>query len=320
MKVHRLAVITAIFLLPAWLRAASNTAVTVSENDLSYTLDNGIVTAQIAKRSGDLLSLKYKNLEMLDARGQHPAGYWEHNAARGQVTDRISIDPKTNGGERGEISIVGISGGGPMGSGPGGSVIADIEIRYALGCGDSGVYTYSIFSHPTNYPATSLGESRFCLKLNDDVFDWMTVDKNRNMKMISTYDWNHGTPMNMKEARRMNTGIFQGQVEHKYDYSANQFDVRAWGWSSTEKNVGIWLVNPSVEYLSGGPTKFELSVASRRHVQHQRARRPCPANAAELLAEQPLRRQHLQYRRHGRLDQSRRAVLDLLQFHAWPRS
>jgi rhamnogalacturonan endolyase len=65
--------------------------------------------------------------------------------------------------------------------------------------------------------------------------------------------------MNGKEMRRMNTGSYRGQVEHKYDYSANQFDVRAWGWSSSSNHVGIWLVNPSVEYLSGGPTKFELS-------------------------------------------------------------
>ena len=35
--------------------------------------------------------------------------------------------------------------------------------------------------------------------------------------------------------------------------------MRAWGWSSSSNHVGIWLVNPSVEYLSGGPTKFELS-------------------------------------------------------------
>ena len=145
-----------------------------------------------------------------------------------------------------------------MGSGPGGSVIADIEIRYALGRGDAGLYTYSIFSHPAHYPATSVGEARFCVKLNE-MLDWMTVDAHRNLKMISTYDWNHGTPMNMKEARRMNTGIYKGQVEHKYDYSANQFDVRAWGWSSTTEHVGLWFVNPSVEYLSGGPTKFELS-------------------------------------------------------------
>ena len=246
-------------LLPAPLRAASGPEVTVSENENSFTLDNGIVTARVAKSSGDLISLEYKHLELLDADGGRQAAYWSHNAARGRQIDRITIDPKTNGGERGEVSILGISGGIPMGGGPGGTVVADIEIRYALGRGDSGIYTYSIFSHPTNYPATSVGEARFCMKLNDDLFDWMTVDANRNLKMISTYDWNHGTQMNGKEMRRMNSGPYQGEVEHKYDYSANQFDVRAWGWSSSAHHVGIWLVNPSVEYLSGGPTKFELS-------------------------------------------------------------
>ena len=259
MNFQKLAVVALAILLPPLISAATGPAVTVSEDEDSFVLDNGIVTAHIAKRSGDLTSLKYKNLEMLDASSGHPAGYWSHNAARGRQADRITIDPKTNGGERGEVSIKGISGGNPMGGGPGGSVIADIEIRYALGRGDSGVYTYSIFSHPTNYPATSVGEARFCLKLNDHLFDWMTVDANRNMEMIATYDWNHGTQMNGKEMRRMNTGIYKGEVEHKYDYSANQFDVRAWGWSSSAKHVGLWLVNPSVEYLSGGPTKFELS-------------------------------------------------------------
>ena len=257
MKFIKLAAYATLILLPVLLKAEGHPAVTVAEDADSFTLDNGIVTAHVSKRSGDLTSLQYRRLEMLDAGRE--AGYWEHNTARAHAFATITIDPKVNGGERGEVSVKGISNGSPLGTGPGGSVIADIEIRYALGRGDSGVYTYSIFSHPTNYPATSVGESRFCMKLNDDLFDWMTVDANRNMKMITTYDWNHATPMNMKEARRMNTGIYQGQVEHKYDYSANQFDVRAWGWSSTGQHVGIWLVNPSVEYLSGGPTKFELS-------------------------------------------------------------
>jgi rhamnogalacturonan endolyase len=235
------------------------TAVTILENENTFTLANGLVTAQISRASGDLISLEYKNLPVLDPHSR-PAGYWSHTPARsGQIIAGITINPQTNGGERGEVSVKGIANGAPLGRGPGGSVVADIEIRYALGRGDSGIYTYSIFTHPTNYPATSIGEARFCLKLNDDVFDWMTVDDNRNLKMISTYDWNHGTPLNMKEARRMNSGRYRGQVEHKYDYSANQFDVRAWGWSSSADHVGVWLVNPSVEYLSGGPTKFELS-------------------------------------------------------------
>ena len=254
----KLAVFCAALSLPATLPGAE-TPVAISETDSSFTLDNGVVTAQVAKRSGDLISLKYQSLEMLDNVTQRQPGYWSHNTARGQPVTRITIDPKKNRGGRGEVSVRGISGGNPMGSGPGGSVIADIEIRYALGRGDSGVYTYSIFSHPTNYPGTSVGEARFCAKLNDGIFDWMTIDSNRNMAMITTYDWNHGTEMNMKEVRRMNSGAYRGQVEHKYDYSANQFDVRAWGWISSAKHIGLWFVNPSVEYLSGGPTKFELS-------------------------------------------------------------
>jgi rhamnogalacturonan endolyase len=254
-----MSVVVLLLSLPALLWAAPPSLVTLSEDETGFTLANGIVTARVEKRSGDLTSLQYHGLEMLDTGFGRQAAYWSHNAARGLPVVRVTIDPKTNDGERGEVSIKGISGGKPMGSGPGGSVVADIEIRYTLGRGDSGLYTYSIFTHPTNYPATSVGEARFCLKLNDDIFDWMTVDSNRNMEMISTYDWNHGTQLNMKEVRRMNVGIYKGQVEHKYDYSANQFNVRAWGWSSSSKHIGIWLINPSVEYLSGGPTKFELS-------------------------------------------------------------
>jgi hypothetical protein len=79
--------------------------VTVSEDDSSFTLDNGIVTAQVAKRSGDLVSLKYRRLELLKAGSGHPFGYWSHDASRGERTTRITIDPNTNDGAFGEVSV-----------------------------------------------------------------------------------------------------------------------------------------------------------------------------------------------------------------------
>lgn len=232
---------------------AADAPVTITDAGGIYTLANGIITAQIDKGSGRLRSLTYKGVETVNT------GYWSHTPSGPGVTDTITISPQTNEGERGEVSIKGVSGGRPMGSGPGGSAVADIEIRYALDRGSSGLYTYSILTHKAEYPATSIGEARFAVKLNDAVFDWMTVDRDRNMKMITAYDWDHGTRMNMKEARRMNTGILKGQVEHKYDYSAVQFDTPAYGWSSTTRHIGFWILNPSDEYLSGGPTKVELS-------------------------------------------------------------
>ncbi|HSV15169.1 MAG TPA: polysaccharide lyase family protein, partial [Tepidisphaeraceae bacterium] len=244
---------------PTTAPSTQPSAVTVSDDGETYTLSNGIVTARILKHSGAMASLVYQNIETLAGNLGRPTGNWSHSAASDVVIDAITIDPKANSGQRGEVSIKGVSNGHPMGQGPGGSMVADIEIRYALDRGSSGIYTYCTFTHQPYYPAMSVGEARFYVKLNDDVYDWMTVDANRNMKMITASDWNHGTQMNMKEARLMNTGIDKGQVEHKYDYSANQFDVTAWGWSSTTRHVGFWFINPSVEYLSGGPTKMELS-------------------------------------------------------------
>jgi rhamnogalacturonan endolyase len=237
---------------------AADAPVTVNDEGATFALSNGIITAKVSKRSGGLTSLLYNKTEILSG-GNHDSGYWSHAATSPQMLQRVTIDPKNNDGLRGEVSIKGICGGNRMGSGPGGSAIADIEIRYTLARGDSGLYTYCIFDHPADYAATAIGEARFCAKLNDDIFDWMTIDANRNMKMITAYDWNHGTVMNMKEARRMNSGIYKGQVEHKYDYSTSQFDTLAWGWSSTQKQIGFWFINPTIEYLSGGPTKMELS-------------------------------------------------------------
>src|SRR5882672_8810516 len=57
----------------------------------------------------------------------------------------------------------------------------------------------------------------------------------------------------------MTTGVHKGEPEHKYDYSAVFSETPAYGWSSTKHLVGLWMINPSLEYLGGGPTKAELT-------------------------------------------------------------
>ena len=115
-----------------------------------------------------------------------------------------------------------------------GSIPADIEIRYSLGRGESGVYTYCTFEHQAAYPAASMTEARYCAKVAA-LFDWMTMDDQRNRSY----------PANLHEG-------------DKYMYTAVQYDHPVYGWSSTTKNVGFWLINSSAEYLSGGPTKVEF--------------------------------------------------------------
>jgi rhamnogalacturonan endolyase len=267
--VLQLKLLLALFLLVAGSHvfAQRGNAVTLKEDAETFTLDNGVVTAKVAKASGDLVSLRYKGLEMLatfltpegepdlvkDPPGANPNGlnrgmtdhqygFWSHDAMGPRGTapaiTKVTIDPARNGGARAEVSVKGIAEGRKMGTGPGaspeGQFAADVEIRYALGRGESGVYTYCIFEHKPGYPYTQLGEARFCAKLAD-FFDWLSVDENRNMHY----------PKDMP-------------IGDKYQFTANLHRNQAFGWSSTTKNVGLFFINPTMEYMSGGPTKVEF--------------------------------------------------------------
>ncbi len=235
----------------------TGTAVTVSDNGTSWTLDNGIVKATIAKDSGSMPSLIYSGMQMLAASG----GTWEHTPLGApSVTNSITIDPAANGGARAEVSIKGLSGGTFVMTrdAPGGGTTCDIELRYSLGRGDSGIYTYSILSHPASYPAAGVGaEDRYIARLNQD-FDWITVDKDRNMLEAAPTDWGTGVVVHAKEQRIMSKGVYKNSVEHKYSYSGMQGYTKAYGWSSTKNHVGMWFINPTIEYLSGGPTRLDL--------------------------------------------------------------
>lgn len=231
------------FALPGLATAASpaqtKASVSVTEEATAFTMSNGIVTARILKTSGDIQSLQYKGTEILTDKSGHAGGYWSHDSSGGKsVVAKITIDPRSNGGERGEVSIKGISGGIKMGHGPGsasdGDFPADIDIRYTLGRGDPGIYTYCIFEHLPEYGAATMTEARFAVKLAD-FFDWMSIDDRRNKYYPEELPG-----------------------EDKYVYTAIQSENRAYGFSSTKRRVGFFFVNPSVEYLSGGPTKPEF--------------------------------------------------------------
>jgi rhamnogalacturonan endolyase len=250
--------LVALAVAPSFVRAQSATApVTITDNGRSWTLDNGIVKATVTKDSGSMPSLMYKGVQVLQASG----GTWEHNPQGApELVNSLSIDPATNGGARGEVSIKGKSNGTftMTRSAPGGGTMVDIEIRYSLGRGDSGIYVYSILSHPASYPAMGVGaEDRYITRLNQ-AFDWITVDKDRNMLEAAPTDWGQGVVVHAKEQRIMAKGVYKNSVEHKYSYSGMQYVTKAYGWSSTKYHMGAWFINPTTEYLSGGPTRIDL--------------------------------------------------------------
>ena len=52
--------------------------------------------------------------------------------------------------------------------------------------------------------------------------------------------------------------MYKNSVEHKYSYSGMLYVTKANGWSSTKYHICAWFINPTIEYLSGGPTRIDL--------------------------------------------------------------
>ena len=208
-------------------------AVILSQDAETATLANGILSATVKKTDGNLLSLQFHGLELLSRGG----GYWNiYGSTPGQKSTelkplpsvlRISQDPTKNGGALGEIAVRFPYRGQPRLVQQSAAatrhepqaVPLDIEIRYTLRRGDSGLYGWTIANHDPHYPAFDVEVGTTCLKLDPKVFDFLSVDNSRQRHMASAEDWVKGTQLNLWEARRLNTGIRQGQVEHKYDYN-----------------------------------------------------------------------------------------------------
>ncbi len=253
---------------PTIAKPAATAPVTVREEGNSFILDNGILTARINKRAGEFEALIYRGVDLLGHDQGHVGG-WEQDpsaaAKVGGLSQSITIDPASNGGARAEISIKGITKGDPTagltpgspGGAQGGMTNCDLEIRYSLARGESGVYVYAIFSHPAAYGPLNLPESRYITRLSQ-AFDWISVDADRNMLECAPTDWGTGVVVHAKEQRILDKGVYKNSVEHKYSYTAVQYKIPAYGWSSTRDHVGVWFVNPTIEYLSGGASKQEL--------------------------------------------------------------
>ena len=227
--------------VPAVARAATNAPVTITDNGATWTMDNGIVKLRVLKATGGIQSLVYHGIVVAAGHAN-----WER-APSGTVTPSVTIDPATNGGQRGEVAIKGANSGR-----------IDIEIRYTMERGVSGFYTYAQYTHPASNATAGFGENRFILESMNPTFDWLSVDKDRNQLMITDQDLRSGTVIHAKEQRIIAAGNYKNSVEHKYTYCGIMYRLPAYGFSSTKDHIGVYFINPTTEYIGGGAEKMDL--------------------------------------------------------------
>src|SRR5205823_1653914 len=123
--------------------------VTMQDNGGSVVLGNSIVSVEISKKDGNVVSLEYQKKPLL-AQPAYLDWHTDKDNHIGNGEFSIRADPTTNGGEMAEVVIIRKYPGS-------GDSAYDIALHHVLRRGDSGFYSYAVFSHSTSYPRTGLG-------------------------------------------------------------------------------------------------------------------------------------------------------------------
>jgi rhamnogalacturonan endolyase len=236
--------------------ACTGAVVKVTQSGTNYTLDNGLVKTTISSSDATIPSFIINGVETMTTGGYFSFGTNVYTA--GPFTGSLSADPSKNAGEVAEVAMK------TTWDGSAGKIPLDIEVRFALPRCSQGVYQYVVIAHPTSYPAFTPGELRINHYVQwDAVFDWYAVDDVRRGVFSSQADAAGATAVAgaPKEVLKYPSGPFANRPGwQKYDNTIEWGEGNVYGWSSTGKKVGVWIINPSNEYLPGGPMKTELTL------------------------------------------------------------
>jgi rhamnogalacturonan endolyase len=222
-----------------------NAAVTLNENNTSYILSNGLATFTIAKSSGFITSMKYKNnsQEFLNR------SYIDANGGKVYFSVTSSyVSTKTSD----LVEIVFVD---DYSKHVGTGFALDWEVRYTMKSGVSGLYFSVTQSHKSSYEEAQCSELRLVMRLKSDVFNWLQVDDFNKRVMPSAADQNKCVTLSPKEACQLPSG----EVIHKYDWSVDALEHKVHGFGSISKNLGSWYVIPSMEWKNGGAVNRDLS-------------------------------------------------------------
>lgn len=236
--------------------ACTGAPVKATQSGAIFTLDNGLVKATIDTSKATVPSFVFKGLETMQTGGYFSFGTNVYTA--GPFKGGFSADPAQNNGELAEVAMT------TKWNGAATVVPLDLEVRFALPRCSQGLYEYVVLTHPNGYPAFSPGEMRINHYIRLDLpFDWYAVDDTRRGPFLSQADEtaSQAVPGAPVEVRKYVTGPFANRPGwQKYDATIEWGEGNVYGWSSSTRKIGLWLINPSNEYLSGGPMKTELTV------------------------------------------------------------
>ncbi|XP_018459993.2 uncharacterized protein LOC108830922 [Raphanus sativus] len=230
-------------------------------------VDNGIIQVTFSSPQGLITGIKYKGFENVLNNKIKNRGYWDvmwYEPGQKQLIDLlegVKFNVVNQTSEHVEISFSRtwkISQRGSL-------VPLNVDKRYIIRRGVSGIYVYAVLEKLKDWPTVDMDQTRIVFKLNTE-FDFMAISDQRQKIMPSEIDRDitnkRANPLAYKEAVRLinpQNRIFKGQVDDKYMYSMENKDNKVHGWISSDQRVGFWMITPSDEFRVCGPLKQELT-------------------------------------------------------------
>ncbi|KAK7386695.1 hypothetical protein VNO78_27030 [Psophocarpus tetragonolobus] len=231
-------------------------------------MENGIIRVTFSKPEGTILGISYNGINnVLEARNKfNNRGYFDIVWNKPGSTSRLwgIQGSKFTVIEENENQIeVSFSRAWDMQDS---NLPINIDKRYILRKGSSGLYIYAIFEHPEHFPALEIDHIRIVFKLQENRFHYMAIADDRQRVMPTSEDRSIGQRLDYDEAvliTNPSNPELQGEVDDKYQYSCENKDNKLHGWmdlgSKSNESVGFWMITPSNEFRSGGPIRQGLT-------------------------------------------------------------
>ncbi|KAL6012684.1 hypothetical protein ACLOJK_003173 [Asimina triloba] len=237
--------------------------------DAQVVIDNGILQLKLLKPEGIVTAICYNGINnLLEVQNvETNRSYWDCNWNQQQtvpgiferlVGTRFQVILE----DENQVEVSFLKTWDPSLKGT--SVPLNVDKRFVVLRGSSGFYSYAILEHLEGWHDFSLHEARIVFNLRKDKFHYMAISDNRQrfMPLPDDRDPPRGKPLELKEAVLLVDPIepeFKGEVDDKYQYSAEDRDLKVHGWICFNPAVGFWLITPSDEFRTGGPLKQNLT-------------------------------------------------------------
>ena len=147
----------------------------------------------------------------------------------------------------------------------------DMEIHYYVQKGKSGLYTYSVLNRGT-YPADTLPQYSLIWKSPYDLYDKIYVDSARNKKLLTPDYFLNGVIQDQTVKATDGTVTYASKTgiaelyldkttfdakEYKYSYSERYYNLTTTGFTSSSKQMGVWMTPCNFDCFSDGPAHHD---------------------------------------------------------------